>query len=330
MDIQKIKERLAALRPEDLDPEDPEIGELLMLVEEDLELGEWFAREQVFDQAFADKLQQIQPPEGLDERILSAMEKVKAGEGDSPPVPQETGNQPEPEIQSATPAHQRATQEEPQPEIDPNATQKIAPFHSDVLAEQPAQMTPAAEDKQADDEQGTAIPFKPAPKRPWWQHPSIMSAAATIVLIVIVGAVMFDGTRLSAEELDDFYKKIQHHHQSDAGVELKSDSMASIRDYLGSNHAPVPGEMPPGIDPYPELGCSIMHWEGEVISVIHMHDNETVHVYVVRKNVFPELGDGPQPRIVERDQVVMLGWSDGDLHYFLVRTGDLAEINSLL
>lgn len=331
MDINKIKERLAALRPEDLDPEDPEIGELLMLVEEDLELGEWFAQQQVFDQAFADKLQEIQPPEGLDQRIVEAMEKARDKGEDTPPVPQEPGKvEPEPEIQDATPAHLRETESTPKPENDPNATERVTPFEADVLAEQPAEVTPAAQETAHGSEQGTAVPFTPPPKRSWWQHPSIMSAAATIVLALAVIAIMFDGPRLSAKEVGDFYETIGKHHQSGAGVDLQSDSLESIRGYLHQHNAPVPGEMPPAIDPYPELGCSVIEWGGETVSVISMHDNEDVHVYVVRKSVFPDLSEGPQPRLHKLGQVVVLGWTDGDLHYFLVRTGDLNEIESLI
>jgi len=333
MDINKIKARLAALRPEDLDPEDPEIGELLMLVEEDLELAEWFAQEQVFDQAFADKLQEIQAPDGLDERIIEAMVKAKAGEAEPPAAPVEPGKPatgPEPEIETGPPAHERELEmakAEREPEIDPHATEKVTPFEAP-----PEQPKPTAEPAAtgAEEDMGTAVPFKPAPKRAWWQHPSIMSAAATVVLVLTVIGVMTQGPDLSAHELDEFYSTIGEHHRARAPLSLESDSLDTIRSYLGDQGAPVPGELPPSIDPYPEIGCSIMHWGGEAISVIRMDDNETVHVYVVRQGAFPDLSDGPQPRLAELNQVVVLGWTDNNHHYFLVRTGDLTEIENLL
>ncbi|GHB91478.1 hypothetical protein [Cerasicoccus arenae] len=297
MDNKKIKERLAALRPEDLHSEDPEIEELLMLVEEDLELAEWFAQEQVFDQAFADKLQQIEPPAGLDERIIAAMEQAKAGQA-SPETPAA-----EVEVPTET------------------ADEKITPF----TPEAPIKPAVVAE------EQGSAaVPFHPTAKRSWWQSPSLMSAAAAIVLVLTVSMVMFNGPELSADSLEDFYSEIGKHHLSNAPLNIETSDLGVIRDYLSSHGAPSPGKFPANIDPLPEVGCAVMHWGGELISVVRMDDHENVDVYIARAGLFPDFSNKPQPQTANLDQIVVLAWYDGDLIYFLVRTGEINELEGLL
>ncbi|WP_269540382.1 hypothetical protein [Cerasicoccus fimbriatus] len=320
MDINKIKERLAALRAEDLDPEDPEIGELLMLVEEDLELAEWFAQEQVFDQAFAEKLQEITPPADLDERIIAAMEKTQSG--DTPPVPAATGNQPTESQPIKVPVAK-----EPVPEEDDS---KVTEFSTDVPT-QPISTVEA--DKEPEEPANcTAVPFNPAStKRPWWQNPSLISAAAAVILLLVVGVTMFNGPELQAsEDLNQFYEDISKHHSSHPDLSLESADLSEINNYLEQQGAPTAKRLPPNIDMLPEVGCSVMQWGGRVVSVIRMNEDESVDVYIVHSDLFPDFSSKPQPQTVTLDQIVVLGWSDGDLLYFLVRSGDIHEIESLL
>ncbi|WP_309384056.1 hypothetical protein [Cerasicoccus frondis] len=314
MDINKIKERLAALRPEDLDSEDPEIGELLMLVEEDLELAEWFAQEQVFDQNFASKLQEIQPPAGLDERIIEAMERTQSN--DTPPIPAATGS--EEKIESQTiqvPVAQT-------PDVDDD---KVTEFKPEAAAE------PTKQEIIPPEEGGSAVPFNPASgKRPWWQNPSMISAVAALVLMAVVAFSMFGGPELQAEDIDQFYQDIGQHHQSEAPLSMESADLSAINQYLNQQGAPTVKHLPPNIDTLPEVGCSIMQWGGHVVSVVRMDADEMIDVYIVHAGLFPDFSAKPQPQTVQLDQIVVLGWSDGDLIYFLVRTGDLDKINSLL
>ncbi|WP_309399674.1 hypothetical protein [Cerasicoccus maritimus] len=319
MDINKIKERLAALRPEDLDPEDPEIGELLMLVEEDLELAEWFAQEQVFDQNFAAKLQEITPPAGLDERILEAMKQAQSAT-DTAPVPTSTGEQAEdaPALPINVPVAQ-----EPKLEETPD-DEKITEFKPETTEEAAAQEIPT-------NEGGAPCPFNPdATKRRWWQNPSFISAAAAVVLMLVVGIMMFDSPELQAEDLDQFYQDISQHHASNQPLSLESTDLSAINEYLSQKGAPTCHNLPENIDPLPEVGCTIMQWGGQIVSVVRMQNHEQVDVYIVRSGLFPDFSSKPQPQTVTLEQMVVLAWSDGDMIYFLVRSGDLEELESLL
>lgn len=349
MDINKIKERLAALRPEDLDPEDPEVGELLMLVEEDLELAEWFAQQQVFDQAFSEKLQSIKPSAGLEARILAAMEQAAA----------QTEEAPAPQPETAAPQSLAIETDDEMDDFDMMTADELADEPVEEMAERPApaQIGESEEsesemedfpeiaaaqkvislDDRADEEEsteerevGTAVPFNPTPKRSWWKNPGILSAAAAVILLLTITMMSLNGPTAQAASIDDFYRNIGAHHHRNPAPDMASDSLDAIREYLGQQNAPVPGNLPASIDPYAELGCSIMQWGTEVVSIIHMDDQEDVHVYIVRHGLFPDFEDRPQPQLVQLDQVVVLGWSDGTMHYFLVRTGDLSEIDSML
>jgi hypothetical protein len=62
---------LGAYRPDGRDADDPTFGPALGQAETDPQLRQWFERQRKFDAALAGKLQQIAPPPGLREAILT-------------------------------------------------------------------------------------------------------------------------------------------------------------------------------------------------------------------------------------------------------------------
>ncbi|MGE9295517.1 MAG: hypothetical protein ACQKBV_04440 [Puniceicoccales bacterium] len=292
MDIDKIKERLAAIRPDSLDSEDPEVAELLALVEEDLELAEWFAQEQVFDRAFASKLHNIDAPEGLEDQIVAAMIEAKQG-------PQADESEDESEDLAA------------------DNTPEVVDF--------------ANEARDEPSERGTAVPFQPRQDRAWWRSPGIISMAAGIVLLLGFSFMLLDPHEANASApIEEFYSEIEQHHISHLDVDYSSQDMKEIIAHLEKYGAPVPEELPPQVDVLPEVGCSIMRWGGEMISVIRMDPTREIDLYIVRRGLFPKFGKKPQPQVINLGQVTVLGWSHNDEHYFLVQTGALQQLQDLL
>jgi len=80
MDVQRIKELLHAWRPGQELP--PEVAKAKELAAADADLSAWLDNERAFDQAFADRFNSVQAPEGLLDSILAAHE---AGEGNVVP-----------------------------------------------------------------------------------------------------------------------------------------------------------------------------------------------------------------------------------------------------
>ncbi|MEO0794975.1 MAG: hypothetical protein AAFX93_07430 [Verrucomicrobiota bacterium] len=313
MDLNKIKERLATIRPDCLDPDDPEMAELLALVEEDLELAEWFAQEQVFDRVFAQKLESIEAPEGLDDRIVNAMTEAKA---------KQTAEAAEPVEETVTEA---PATEEPLEEPE-----KVVSIESEELeaAEAPAAQS-EPEEAPADDV-GTAVPFCPEQRRPWWQNPSLVSVAAAIVLLVAVGMIMFDGPPASANsDIDSFHNHIGTHHNSSAPLDHQSESLDELREFLASRGAPSPRDLPAGVDALPEVGCAVIQWQGQQVSVIKMRNGDHVSLYVVRKAIFPSDYHASDPVPANVGTVSIVRWSNDDLLYFLVRSGSVGDIETL-
>ncbi len=71
MNTEEAKAILQSYRPHLDDANDPIFKEALLFAENDAELRSWLDREQSFDQIFAQKLQGIEPPADLEEKILS-------------------------------------------------------------------------------------------------------------------------------------------------------------------------------------------------------------------------------------------------------------------
>jgi len=289
MDIDKIKERLAAMRPDSSDHEDPEIAELLALVEEDLELADWFAEQQVFDRAFTAKLNEIEAPADLEEKIIAAMASAKT-----------------------TAEAERDLEEDP----------KTAPT-------KPTETAPPSDREEP--KTGTAVPFQPQEKRAWWQNPGLISMAAAIVLLLGFSLMLLEPSPVSADPpIDQFFSHIQNHHLTHRDVNYSSGNFDAIAAYLLEKGAPIPQALPPQVETMPRLGCSILRWNGELVSVIRMEASPNIDLYVVRRGLFPEFAHQPQPNSYELEQVRVLGWTEGDAHHFLVHTGAVPGLNEML
>lgn len=292
MDLDKIKERLAALRPDGLDLDDPEVAELLALVEEDLELAEWFAQEQVFDQAFAEKLATIQPPEGLDERIVQAMQAAQPTDGAEAEKP--VGEAP------ATPA-------------------PVVAF--------PATSPPEASSASAESK-GTAIPFCPREKTRWWQNPSIISAAAAVVLLLGFTLILLEPQPLAADsDLSGFYDHMTEQHLGAPALDARSDDLDELRRHLAAQGAPIPGILPPAIDALPEVGCTVTQWEDAVVSIVRMGEDGSVSLFIAEARALPAaLDDDPGPSYALRGPVAILAWAEGAHLYFLVGPENIHDL----
>lgn len=73
MDKQQARFVLQSFRPDGSDCSDPEFAEALKLAHEDLELGQWLARERTFDAAFAAALSEVKLPVELCKNILTGL-----------------------------------------------------------------------------------------------------------------------------------------------------------------------------------------------------------------------------------------------------------------
>ena len=71
MDEQQARLILKAYRPGGQDESDPHFSEALREAERNPQLAQWFADEQAFDKAIADRLEKIPAPLGLKTRILA-------------------------------------------------------------------------------------------------------------------------------------------------------------------------------------------------------------------------------------------------------------------
>jgi hypothetical protein len=71
VDSKEAKEILGLYRPGTADEDDGDFAEALVLAKQDLELSRWFEEHCAIREAVRAKFQQISPPEGLKEQILS-------------------------------------------------------------------------------------------------------------------------------------------------------------------------------------------------------------------------------------------------------------------
>ncbi|MDP0494809.1 MAG: hypothetical protein Q7Q73_01250 [Verrucomicrobiota bacterium JB024] len=266
MDSTQAKAILSAYRADMPDADEAAFAEALEQVGHDPELAQWFEDEQNFDEIFAGKLHDIQPPADLKDKLLA---------------------------------------------LDPD--KKTIPF------------------PQPESDSSTPKPQLPG-QRPWWKRSSILSAAATVAVLLGFGAVLLDPSKLEAEpELNQFYDQLGDNFRQNPKLTGTSNDLDDIRGKLRASGLRAPGALPPKVDSLAEVGFGSFSYKGTTISyVVESQGNQTFCLYLLDKslagNALPQDGT---PVIFQQEDLAMMAWVGPQNLCVLIVRGPVEEMNNL-
>lgn len=169
----------------------------------------------------------------------------------------------------------------------------------------------------------------------WWRHPFVLSAAASIAVLVAIGLLIFKPQTLEANaELPEFYRHVANHAISENECDLHADELNAIHRFLTENNIPTPDLYPCGTSRLTPQGCHSLQWKGRRFSGICLRANDSgkvLHFYVTERADFPN-ETHPSSEVLHQSNgsISLAVWSCTNRIYVLVFPGSVDELHQFL
>lgn len=107
-------------------------------------------------------------------------------------------------------------------------------------------------------------------------------------------------------------------------------SLAELTPWLEGQAAPLPAELPAGLQELRTLGCSTVNYHGRNLSLICFGQDKQYHLFVARRADFPEIEPMGDVNFLVRSGLTSAAWSDRFNHYVVVSDAVLGDLKICL
>ncbi len=163
-------------------------------------------------------------------------------------------------------------------------------------------------------------------RRAWWRQPVWLAAAAALALLLSVGAWKLRPAK--GTTLDEF---AVNYVARGFMLEKRGADVAALKSWLQEQGGPVPISLPARFAELRGLGCRTLQYQGKDISLVCFErEGREFHVFVARREDFPDRPLEVAPRLRGANRLVAAAWSDTRNHYVLVSDATLPDVRKLL
>lgn len=158
----------------------------------------------------------------------------------------------------------------------------------------------------------------------WWQRPAMRFAMAACFALFATLAVWFNFLHEGAiEARGNSFGDYRDSMSDFAANKLKSltfrtSDVTEAKRWLAENGSIAELTLPGGLEGRPSLGCRILDWQGEKVSLVcfELANGKVVHLLTVDGSIFKN-GPGESPEFKQAGGVAMASWSRGGKTYVL-------------
>ena len=153
-----------------------------------------------------------------------------------------------------------------------------------------------------------------------WFRPQFLAAAAAVILVSWVAIQMLTGSA-EAKSFDSFRHDMVDFAHGKFELDLKDRELPKLYKWLNAKNATCPTNIPACIGTKESIGCKIIDWNEESVTLICLltATDEVVHCFVLPLNDFESLPDEKLIRsTLKLDDLETCGWTDQDNLYLLV------------
>jgi hypothetical protein len=164
---------------------------------------------------------------------------------------------------------------------------------------------------------GARMSATPA-KRPWWNSPAWLAAAAALVLMAVVAAtVRRSGARPTGAELATFaLRDLADAHDQHTGHPA---GLADVQAQLASAKLPLPSNLKLDLNELTKNHCRAITLGGRpVFEVCFQREGTWYHVYVARRSDFAPGAFDPKALMNVQGEYASTTWADANHVYALV------------
>lgn len=165
---------------------------------------------------------------------------------------------------------------------------------------------------------------------PWWQQPPIWAAAAAVVLMAAFVAVFWNA-RPAGDSFAIFRSRMVSSVLRSYHMDIRTNDMASIRQFLASKRAPADYALPAPLTRLPASGAGVMSWQAASVSMVCLDSGAqgTVFVFVVDKRTVSK-PPGPSPELAQVNKLMTASWTKGEKVYVVAIQADAEALKKYL
>ena len=162
------------------------------------------------------------------------------------------------------------------------------------------------------------------------RFPALLSLAASLIALTVVGILVFDPYALEAEpDLAGFYDHVLAMAETPPDSGTESQDFAELRRYLADHRAVVPDDLPGELASLSPTGASVAEWLGRVVGVVHLQDDrgEGYRLFLLPATAVPEAEGLPsKPELLRLRGFPLLIWAEEGILYGLATGGSEADL----
>jgi hypothetical protein len=171
---------------------------------------------------------------------------------------------------------------------------------------------------------------KPLTHPSWWRTPSLLSAAAAVLVVIGVSTVWLVPWKPTT--WSGYQAKVVEEVTEPYSLDIKTRSHDQVRQRMAAAGYPSDYRVPPGLLAYPLEGGLQLRWRGSKISVVCFGSDEEhkpdVWLIVSSRTSLSGAPAGAAPEFGVIGKSRVASWAD-DAHYYIVATQDGPDLKGL-
>jgi hypothetical protein len=164
----------------------------------------------------------------------------------------------------------------------------------------------------------------------WWREPSLLSAAAAVLVVIGVSAVWFAPWKPTT--WSGYQAKVVEEITEPYSLDFKTRSHGQVRQGLAAAGYPSDYRVPPGLLEYPLEGGLKLGWRGHKVSVVCFGSDEErkadVWLIVLSRTSLSGAPTGATPAFEVIGKSRIASWADAG-HFYIVATRDGPDLKGL-
>jgi hypothetical protein len=161
----------------------------------------------------------------------------------------------------------------------------------------------------------------------WWRRPATLAAAAALAILVALGSLWISTPRPASEEVSfaSYRSRMVRTALRTYGMDLETNDVAQIRNYLAQHQAPADYVLPKNLVPTPSVGCGVLKWQDQSVAMVCFRTGKPLapgaksdlFLFVIDRKALPDLRATSVPEFASVNKLVTASWTAGDKVYVL-------------
>jgi hypothetical protein len=151
----------------------------------------------------------------------------------------------------------------------------------------------------------------------WWRQPSWWAAAA--VIVALAGLAAFWLQPRTPDAFADFQGRVVRYALREYAMDVRTNDMRAVRDFMASKGAPADYVLPPGLKQTQLAGGGFLRWRSRPVAMVCFNRDQTSMLYLFVLNR-AGVKDPPSssPVTAKISKLLTVSWSDQSRSYLLV------------